>query len=238
MGRRTVAAAQRFDREVDMCEAFRARARESGFVVHAETDGFDMLLVAVRAPPFSKGDQIGVHAKLQANVRVLAQSLPRDSTQSGPHYYAVLVPSADQAFMRVAQALRVTVLDARSIADSTAGLSLKGAVWHRHSPCAPSWVPEREVLDLPAGGVAPRLMTTWKIAAVKLCLLAEQRGFLTERDFRDAAMSMSLWRAKHWIEADGSVVHNRRKVTRFLLVNEHMPPHRLHPEIAAALCES
>lgn len=228
---------QRYVREVDMCSAFRDLARRHGFAVHSETDGFDMLLVADRASGFSKGDQIGVHAKLHANFRVLAQCIPRDPARSGPDYYAVLVPSADSDFRVVAHALRIAVLEGGRIADPQARL-FDGAAWHRHSACAPSWVPECEVHDLPAGGVAPKLMTPWKMAAVKLCLLAEQRGFLTERDFSEADMSMGLWRAKQWIKAAGSVVHGGRKVTRYVLVDERRPPHLLHPEIVTALSRS
>jgi hypothetical protein len=221
--------------EAEMCAKLSAHARSVGFNVYPETADFDLLLVAgASTQSFRVGDQIGVQAKLAPSVPVLHQALPRLSAATGPHFYGVLVPSADDRFKCVANRLEISVLEARLIAGRGNAL-WTGASWHRRHPKSACWLPDAEVPELPAGTRSPRQLTPWKQKAIKLCLLAEKKGYLTLEDFDRAGLSTKIWFDKHWVRFDGHVQVNGRRVARYVLVLENRPPHLLDPDVTRAL---
>lgn len=228
---------KRYPSEELLCARFVGVARAHGFKVYPETEGFDLLLVAgPECSGFREGDQVGVHAKLVPNVAVLAQALPRPVKYRGPDYYAVLVPKRSKAFSEVARALRITEVTAEWL-DGDRFTTLSGRRWFRCEPQQRCWVPEHEH-DLPAGVPSPRTLSKWKQAAIKLCLLCEERGYLTSRDFADAGISMTRWRKLGWLRADGAELERapgRRALTRYVLVPEARPPHLAHKAIADSM---
>lgn len=277
----------RFESEADLCTVFAARARSEGFVVHAETSGWDLLLV--------RGDvQVGVQAKLDPNLSVVSQALPADPTRAevsiGPTHRAVLLPgpafnatAAERE--RYVQLRRVciasgllvfhdTVLSVAHRTDCATREARSYGAPRRHAAlldtpcCAWTWIPETSIaryLSKPArwsakqpewlpdvvvqhrGGVPnPRAVTQWKLAAVRLCLLLAERGYLTGPDFKGArpgGVSVSTWLQRRWLRRDGSITirpgerSRARYVARPAEEWQHGQPRPdvRYPEIVAAL---
>jgi hypothetical protein len=223
--------------ESELCGLFAAKARACGFKVYSETGNFDMLLVAgEECRGFKPGDQVGVQAKLYPNVAVLAQSLPRAASEPSPNYYMVLVPKADVLFRRVARALKITVVQGYELLEEP-HWNFAHKLWHRFDSGKPCWVPDVEVVDLPAGVRSPRTLNTWKVKAVKLCLHGEKQGYLTAHDFKEFGVSMSRWLDHEWITIGALVLVGRRWRYYYAINHDTRPPHVMHPELARALQE-
>lgn len=173
-----------FGSEAELCHAFVTLARQTGFQVHCEVDSWDILLVS------PVGLQIGIQAKMRASLDVLAQSLT-DERHRGPDVHAVLVPVASYSFISVAQAARVFVFQGVLIDErfDFARIFVNAPRW-KHSK--PAWVPEVQVIT-PAGVPGPKSVTPWKMGAVKLCLLARSRGYVTRADLKQFKLHESWW---------------------------------------------
>lgn len=221
------------------------RARDMGWKVFPETSGHDLLLVAtadVQTKNARPGDQIGVQAKLTGNVEVLAQAMPDTWGEKGPHWHAVLVPVAVKEFEQVARRLGLVTIEATKRVWKDHRWRRERGIDHeltylppamRHYYTEMAWHPEVEIL-VPAGVKSPRIITPWKVKAVRLCLEALDRGFLTTADFRQAGVSMTVWKQKEWIEPSGERIGRSMK---YRLVLENDPPHLKWPEIAERLKE-
>lgn len=174
----------RFGSEAELCHEFVTLARKTGFQVHCEVDAWDIVLVS------PAGLQVGIQAKLRASLDVLAQAL-RDERYAGPDMHAVLVPDASVTFLSVAEACRVVVFRGALI-DERFGFEriLSSALLWKHPK--PTWVPEVQVIT-PAGVPGPKSVTPWKMSAVKLCLLARKRGFVTRADLRELKLHEAWW---------------------------------------------
>ena len=228
---------KKYASEAALCAEFVALARAHGFRVYAETSGFDLLLVAgPSCAGFKEHDQIGVHAKLSPNVVVLGQALPQAARRVSPHYYVALVPWAHSRFLDVARALRIVTITGDKLHED---FSFSRVRWFRHEPTKLCWVPECEVPGMLAGIPAPQQLTRWKMLAIKLCLLCEERGFLMRRDFDAAGVSMTRWLKQGWLEPRDVESPLRRRGNRvaqsYVLVPERLPPHLKHPEVADVL---
>lgn len=116
--------------EEELCSLFAADARKNGWAVYPEQGTWDLLLV--RGSGKAAVVQVGVQAKLKANLHVLSQALPpisrsyRNKKQfdSGPHYRVVLIGSYpgrkpkqqftySQMFYHLAVFLKIVVADCR-----------------------------------------------------------------------------------------------------------------------------
>lgn len=239
--------------EAELCEQLRGVARAVGFKVYAETGGHDLLLIAgADCKGFKEGDQIGIQAKLRENIQVLAQALPAKGIYSqGPHYYAVLVPHASAEFKQVAHAAQISVIAGDSLAPRRFGgrSNYEGGLgeytmtsdfgrvrWFRQDHMAkPCWVPDCEVDGLKAGVAGPVQITKWKMQAIKLCMVGVERGYLTSRDFKDHGIEMSRWLAKGWIEGYDFIVHEGKRMKRYILRDDAKPPHLLYGVVTDAL---
>lgn len=199
-----------FAKESDLCAAFIADATKDGkWVAYPETAGFD--IVMVRA---ADGIQVGIEAKLVLNVAVLLQALPKyrwEGGVTGPDYRAVLVPAdkCSTGLPDLCEALGITVIRQRGAhADDGAYPHLRyvqetfrpslpderwGRVdgWHEWCPVnrceLPAYVP-----DVGAGMSAPVALTTWKVQAIKLAILLEERP-VTRKDMKALRLSPSRW---------------------------------------------
>jgi len=202
---------QKFEKEVGLCAAFIA-ALPKEWTAYPETGGFDILLVRKE-----DGFQIGVEAKLKLNGKVIIQAAERpDSwsvTHSGPDCRAVLMPDYASADLSgVCRLLGITCIRMRCTTDSWRPFypylpepkdRYDHADWHECCPHrrldVPDWVP-----DVGAGNSSPIMLTFWKIAAIKLAIILDRRGFLRREDFKKFNVSMSRWTQGKWLVQNGS----------------------------------
>ncbi len=198
--------------EAELCAGFIDHIRKMGkWEAYPETGGFDVLLARK-----ADGVQIGIEAKLSLNVKVLHQIIPRyrGDEPVGPDYRAVLVPTGkvQVGLSDIAYWLGVTVL--------TFGVTM--TVYRQHHfgvrPDLPTqrwvqdsdwheWCPEARVPlpdympDVAAGKPAPVALTTWKVKAIKIAIILEERP-VTRADFRVLQIDPSRWmdRSYGWLE--------------------------------------
>lgn len=193
--------------EADMCAAFIA-ALPPEYVAYAETAGWDILLVR-------KGDgfQIGVEAKLTLNAHVLTQALEGDNYEyvdAGPDCRAILVPSREgYGFETIAAHLALTVIKMgfgpqRGSSGFSPSLPPDGQLytwretWHELCPIKRHTLPDY-IPDVTAGASGPTKLTTWKIAAIKVAVLLEKRGYVTRHDFRSLKIDPRRWLDGRWL---------------------------------------
>ncbi|MBS4018753.1 MAG: hypothetical protein KGZ68_11000 [Dechloromonas sp.] len=203
-----------FTKEVDLCAAFLAEverqsskrhAAQDRWTAYAETAGFDIVLVRK-----ADGVQIGIEAKLTLNTAVVSQALQgSDSWRKGvdgPDYRAVLVPEdATKGLAVFCRPIGLTVL--------TCGVPRKHVesrlfdpplprvddpydyfsdeYWHQWCPVHRLPLPEY-VPDVAAGASGPIALTTWKIKAIKIAILLEERP-VTRADFKYLDLSPTRW---------------------------------------------
>lgn len=234
--------------EHELCDVLIQHAKENGWSVYPETSGFDILLV--------KDIQIGVQAKLKDNLEVLAQSVEYCSfynkhsdfvfTTPEPDLHAVLVPRSSKDFQKVARALGIYVIHgAIPKWDFTTGkcewikaiepyTSLdkynKKYLTNSKKKC---WVPEIQI-SVPAGVKSPKLVTEWKIKAIRLCIKLKQNGYLTSKDFKDEKVNMTLWVNK-WIINSGEKIG---KLVKYIKAPNAKLPDELYPEITNAILQN
>ena len=195
--------------EAEMCAQFIAEIGED-WIAYPETEGWDILLVRK-----ADGFQIGVEAKLRLNGKVMTQALEEwytfsGSERAGPDCRAVLVPEGKTGNLsRVAAYVGLTVVTIRKPAPS-GGWYTHGnraqftpalptdrkyenpCAWHELCPAKRHELPEY-VPDVPAGDAAPVQLTKWKIAAIKIAVLLEKRGFVARSDFKHLNIDHRRW---------------------------------------------
>ncbi len=180
------------------------------------------------------GTQIGVEAKLKPNLQVIFQAMPQSLQAPGPHHYVILVPWAPAEYIDLVGRLKIGLIHA-------AHFEMKRffkAFRYRHEHVSPCWVPDVEVKGMKAGIRAPLQLTKWKLGSVKLGLLGTERGYLTLHDFKEHDIQIQRWIASGWLEADGKVISNGRKVTKYLIMEDKNPPHLRYHDVAEALKEN
>lgn len=199
-----------FVRESDLCAAF-IEAVEAGdgsfyrepptWRCFAETEGWDILLARD-----SDGAQIGVQAKLRLNNKVVAQALADGhwwaSEGPDPDYRAILVPRGQVAgdLIPICDALGITIIRfgrdryqvgsfAPTFPDERFSREIRS--WHQWAPARRHALPDY-VPDVVAGAPAPLKLTHWKIAAIRLAIVLEERP-LTRADFKAVGISPTRW---------------------------------------------
>lgn len=230
---RTVGYNESFVSERALCEALEAAVRANGWAWYPETSGWDAIAV------LPDGTQVGVQAKLRANVEVLCQAIPERETgdpalRPGVDVRAVLVTNADSSFRRVAAELRLAVLRGVVVRgdvkewfgfDGVRGAECvdTGAYVRRVVDDAPrhqfsqrGWLPPFEP-NVAAGVPSPRQVTPWRIAAAKMC--AQIRAGLepTAADLAAAGMNVSRWRT--WLDPVDGTKPRRYRLRR----NTYLP---------------
>jgi hypothetical protein len=191
--------------ETELCQNFMMAAESYGWTCYPETSGWDILLVRDEV-------QIGVQAKLRANVKVVAQCLPdmywwgrklspsvrRTVVKRGPRFRTVLVPRKTTAYQtlrdlsNVCQALGIWVFT-----DDMFGwylLEVGSAVQPDYDwqPEKPEWLPDF-VPQVPAGAASPLQLTSWKQSALRLLARAQVRGKVTSADAKEIGVHMDLF---------------------------------------------
>jgi len=173
---------KKYSLEKDMCDELSAHMKDSGWIVYPEQGGWDLLLVR-------RNIQIGVQAKLRPTIKLLSQALISEQV-SGPHYRAVAVGNSQEEekedFAKISMALRLIYIDMGIHPDywfykATQRVSLK---YYRHFPNNIVWTPPY-VPELDAGIPSPKTVSPWKIAAIKMELIAETKGWVSIIDARE-----------------------------------------------------
>lgn len=167
--------------EVELCEEFIQVATREGYQIYPEVSNWDVIVVN------DAGDQLGVQAKLHANVKVLAQAIG-----PGPTYRAVLVPRATRDFRKLTYKLglglytynHITLANPRRPLIKFEPLTrwTDKKMWLPPVPSACS-----------AGMPSPRPLTTWRVQAIRLCHLLEERGYVTGLDFKRLGLKAAGW---------------------------------------------
>lgn len=184
--------------EVQLCEELITRARLEGFAVFPEVSDWDLIIVD------SDGVQLGVQAKMRANVDVIGQAIRRRSRINGPRHRAVLVPKANGSFYQVARALGLHVFTFRSIGSRRYREKVIRFSTMKEWKGKPYWLPPVPS-SCPAGSPSPRPLTQWRVRAIELCLLLEEKGHLTGEDFKRAGINQSTWLQRCELKRDGKV---------------------------------
>lgn len=200
-----------FATEVDLCSRFIA-GLDKGWTSYAETAGWDILLVRN-----DDGFQVGIEAKLKLNLQVVNQAI-EDSIywvdHAGPDCRAVLVPDTEGGFERIAAYIGITIIRVRPPYER----GVSGPVftpylpktketwnrpeWHEWCPTKRHELPEY-VPDVPAGASAPLQLTSWKIAAMKIAIILERRGYVTRSDFKTIGIDHRRWLTPTgWLRAE------------------------------------
>lgn len=221
-----------YNLESELCDALTKYAKANGWKVYPETSGWDLLLV--------KDIQIGIQAKLKDNIEVLYQAMGSPYEVVGPNVRAVLVPRASKEFRAVANALGIFTIEGLIRKKDVLGRKywskeIKTALdkytkKHLNSPKSLCWVPDVEI-DVPAGVKSPRQVTQWKVKAVELCFKLAERGYVTSKDFKDAKLSITIWKIK-WLIDSGEKIG---KLVKYIRKAHTKLPDELYPEITEAL---
>jgi hypothetical protein len=198
--------------ESELCAGFITVATRDGkWRAYPETAGFDVLMVR------ECGLQIGIEAKLALNVKVVQQALPSLGTWAaglpGPHYRAVLVPQGRETagLSEICAWLGVTVIRFAGVPEGMDGYVPSGKGYsitainpalpgghHSGDECWHEWLPARPcdlpdyIPDVRAGCPAPVALTPWKIKAIKLAVILEERP-VSRADFKALGLDPSRW---------------------------------------------
>lgn len=225
--------------EVALCTAF-IEAVPKEWTAYAETAGWDILLVRN-----ADGFQIGVEAKLKIGVEVINQAIEEhrwDAADAGPDCRAILVPESTHGFGLICDYIGVTMLVMRrpdqhwgrrhsfspQLPSERTGYASWNDDWHEWCPAKRHKLPEY-VPDVPAGASAPVQLTSWKIAAMKIVITAEKRGYVTREDFKHLGIDH-----RRWLVPDGHWLENREGVWR--LKGETLQAFRAqHPRVYAEI---
>ena len=203
----------RFASEAEMCASFIEQATAAGrrrrsaeWIAYNETAGWDILLVRA-----TDGFQIGIQAKLRLSMAVIAQAIEDESRwdwaneYGGPDCRAILVPgyATENGATAITAYLGLTVIKVHkeergrllsfspSLPDETWDHTTKQ--WHERSPLKRCELPEY-VPDVAAGMSGPVKLTDWKLRALRMMVLLEERP-VTRADFKALRIDPSRWMA-------------------------------------------
>lgn len=224
--------------EADLCREFRTWAEERKWVVHPEVAGWDLVLVgghgAKRSygpemkdplwgvtdrPDFLNDTQVGVQAKLCANVDVLEQATVAGPRQ--PRFRMVLVRRASEQFLYLAQRLKLCV----AVLEVQRNAWGRKSQWQRHAQgfALYGWMEPYEskqqltlpsvVTDLVAGGPAPKQLTPWREKALAICRILQDKGTVTTADFKKIGIDWRRWDGL-WLARDGAEGRHIRFVAK------------------------
>lgn len=216
-----------FKTEVELCKRFLS-VLPDGWTAYNEHAGWDILLVRK-----ADGFQIGVEAKLRLNTDVISQALEEygsfSADRAGPDCRAVLVPADSQGgFGRICKYIGLTIIYVQSEEQIREKKAKAFYVGYKPKPFEPElpgdrhgvndpewfeWAPAKRhmlpdyVPDVDAGAPSPVQLTSWKIAAIKVAIILEKRGFLVRADFKHANIDHRRWlpSGAGWLVLDNGV---------------------------------
>lgn len=191
--------------EAELCDAATILACKSGWDVYPEVGGWDLLCVwngtaslSSYWGPVPTGYQVGVEAKLRASFEAVYETLGRNRHPSTDEV-AILVPKAGRAFRYVCAELGIGV---RILNDFDPLLPVPRA---RHI------APEKRLplppvaLQTGGGRPCPKVLSRWRVGALRLCATLRKQGHLTGDDFKAAAIDHRRWLDGLWLRRAGNV---------------------------------
>lgn len=176
--------------EEALCQEFM-----QSFDCYPEIDHWDL----VRILP---DGQEGIQAKTSGNIKVLHQAL----IGLGPKFRSILIPRASIEFIEICNFLGLGLYAKERQRKVWGRLKwIPTDNWTILKPIAKPihidlWIPPIKT-DKPAGVASPKRLTEWRVKALKMCILLEQRD-VTSSDFKDLGLSMSIWKKK-WLTESG-----------------------------------
>lgn len=193
-----------FGSEAALCQAF-LRDLLRGWTPYPEIGGFDILLSRD-----ADGFQIGIQAKLRINAKVFAQAVEGSSyavDRPCPDCIAVLVPASEIAreFGLIAAYTGVTIIRMSGVANPGLPNIASRWVnddWRELCPARRIVLPDYVPLDVIPGRPSPISLSPWKVSALRLEALIEEKGHLTRADFKAARMDHRRWISPEqgWLE--------------------------------------
>lgn len=225
-----------FATEAEMCARF-IGALDKGWTAYAETAGWDILLARD-----ADGFQIGIEAKLKMNTHVINQAIEHSVywvDHAGPDCRAIMVPENEGGFDQIASYIGITVIRVR--APYERGVSgpaftpylprLKDewlrSEWHEWCPTKRHQLPDY-IPDVVAGASAPIQLTKWKVAAIKIAITLEQRGFVTRDDFKKHGIDH-----RRWLTPNGWLRHENGRYLAGIMPDFRTQHPKVYEEIAA-----
>lgn len=188
----------RFKTEGELCDHFSMVANSNGWQAFPEVDGWDLVL-------FDGVTQVGVEAKLRANIQLLAQAMRRTRGRRGPDYRAALVPNASRDLVDVCFCLRIVLF---TFSTRLIALNPSFNLKPKQKLILPS-VP----LQDGGGRPSPRTLSMWREKSLRLCLRLRRDGFVTGKDFEGLKLHRQNW-IQSWLIRDGKVDQYARYVHR------------------------
>jgi hypothetical protein len=194
-----------------MCQQFISEIGDD-WIAYPETAGFDILLIRK-----SDGYQIGIEAKLKFNINVLCQILEDGwSCDVGPDYRAILVPGYGTTTLKpITDYIGITVIRickelnylsyrqrfTPDLPTIKSGIGWHGGDWYDWCPTERCKLPEY-VPDVAAGVSSPIQLTKWKIGAIKIAIILEERGWVARPDFKHVGIDYRRWIAREsgWLK--------------------------------------
>lgn len=204
---------KQFATEAALCSTFIGLIDKRTWVAYAETQGWDILLARK-----VDGFQIGIQAKLSLNADVINQAIEDAGSwhcqSPGPDCRAVLVPADGSGrLQKICDYVGLIVFTVRSaerysmpdyqprLPDRPDCHHRNGwSDWHEWAPKVRHSLPEF-VPDVQAGAPAPLKLTDWKIKALKLAVILDNRGYVTRSDFAHLRLDHRRWIANEWLIA-------------------------------------
>ena len=218
--------------EADLCDAFVATAVQAGWQAYPECGNWDILMVR-------DGIQVGIEAKLRCNLDVVAQAAKAMGKHhvdlAQPHYRGVLVPMASASLTAVCMPLRLHRWDHRWITSvyEPGDLALREDYLFE----SPNRIELPEIAIQSGGGrPSPKLMSKWRVQALRVCMVLERQGYLLRSDIIDHGIDPGRW-TQYWMIPDGKARGPKgRMVNRYVpnpRSNEGMPSAGYEAEMAA-----
>ncbi len=217
--------------EAELCDALAAVAPSDGWDVFPEVAGFDLVLVwngSRPAPSANRYDgtqiaaidvgfQLGIDAKLRANIDVLDQCAGRvEDSDRRPDAAAVLVPVASREFCRVAHRIGLRVLELRHCRSTPEEYSVRPRTRIEPCPVGPLWLyrgiasPAPGRLAMPpvplqgsGGRASPRVLSPWRVGALRVVLMLDRAGKITRAEAKPFGIDLSDWATRGWLATDG-----------------------------------
>jgi hypothetical protein len=177
---------RKYELEKDMCDELTGRAKLTGWTVYPEQGGWDLLLVR-------NSVQVGIQTKLRPTIKLLSQALISEEI-AGPHYRVVAVGNSHwkekEDFAKISMALRLVFMDMGVHPEYWFHMATRSGFrkipwrYYRHFPKETVWIPPF-IPKLAAGIPAPQTISPWKIAAVKLEMVAKEKRWASIIDARE-----------------------------------------------------
>ena len=231
--------------ESEMLVAFSDMMKKWGFKVYSETGGHDLLLVVtdrMAIPVYQSrsldcleaGDIIAVEGKLQASMTLLRQLIP-PYKQRHPgrtaDFYVGVVPDHGSDLSPVLEAMGAHLWRFEKPRYERQPPALSAQLYERHRCFGERLALPTLEVEIAPGKPSPRVVTPWKIAAVKICMDHTDGKELLVETFSKAGLRHNLFVDQGWIK----MVRKDGRKCVYQLADHPNRPDIHYPEIVDAI---